>query len=202
MPRSAKPSGRRRGHRTTPARPPRERVTPAVTVTDAAGLLTPAESAWFARRGAQLARYFPRVLAVAVTVGVPHRRLHEEAIRYRIRIRVSVPLRDLVVRRQSGEQLRTAAEEAFTAARRLVQDYTRRHHRPERPSNRAQRGTVARLLPYEGYGFLLGDDGSEVYFHRNAVLGDGFDDLERGAAVRFTTADGRKGLQASTVAPD
>jgi cold shock CspA family protein len=51
----------------------------------------------------------------------------------------------------------------------------------------------------EGYGFIEASDGREIYFHRNSVLGDGFDDLEVGATVTFNEEQGERGPQASTV---
>ncbi len=47
------------------------------------------------------------------------------------------------------------------------------------------------------FGYLETSDGREVYFHRNAVVGDG--PLEAGAEVRFTEEAGEKGPQASSV---
>jgi cold shock CspA family protein len=38
-----------------------------------------------------------------------------------------------------------------------------------------------------------------VYFHRNSVLDDAFDDLEVGSRVAFVEERGDKGPQASTV---
>jgi cold shock CspA family protein len=61
-------------------------------------------------------------------------------------------------------------------------------------------GQVLRLFPEEGFGFIAGPDGREIYFHRNAVLDPpGFDKLEVGARVRFAEEQGFEGPQASTV---
>jgi len=40
-----------------------------------------------------------------------------------------------------------------------------------------------------------------VYFHRNAVHGLKFEDLEDGQEVAFNVEQGNKGLQATTVNP-
>jgi cold shock CspA family protein len=58
---------------------------------------------------------------------------------------------------------------------------------------------VIRLLEGEGYGFIAADDGREIYFRRNAVLGDAFGELDIGSRVSFSTETGDKGPQASTV---
>lgn len=64
-----------------------------------------------------------------------------------------------------------------------------------------QRGVVSKLFPNEGYGFILQEGGGEVYFHRNAVHGLRFEELEDGMEVGFDVEDGRKGPQAITVNP-
>jgi cold shock CspA family protein len=62
-------------------------------------------------------------------------------------------------------------------------------------------GTIVRLFP--DYGFLVTDAGDEVYLHRNAVLGHGFDKLNAGDKVRYVVheGEGEQGVQASTVIP-
>jgi cold shock CspA family protein len=63
------------------------------------------------------------------------------------------------------------------------------------------RGVVSKVFTEEGYGFLLQDGGGEVYFHKNAVHGMKFEDLEDGIEVSFNVEDGEKGPQATTVNP-
>ena len=57
------------------------------------------------------------------------------------------------------------------------------------------------MLRDEGYGFILLDDGREVYFHRNAAHDLEFDRMEEGLEVNLNVAAGDKGLQATTVNP-
>ena len=68
-------------------------------------------------------------------------------------------------------------------------------HHEEGPGH----GQVLRLFPYEGFGFIGTDDGREVYFNENAVIGDAFERLEAGMAVRFNEEMGEKGPQATSV---
>ncbi|WP_447978336.1 cold shock domain-containing protein [Candidatus Nitrospira bockiana] len=63
------------------------------------------------------------------------------------------------------------------------------------------RGVIARVFRDEGYGFILKEDGEEVYFHRNAVHDMEFDALEEGTEVTFNVELGLKGPQATTVNP-
>ncbi|MDX2057605.1 MAG: HPF/RaiA family ribosome-associated protein [Gemmatimonadales bacterium] len=128
MPRSAKPSGRRLGHRAAPkgpiATPVRPR--PEVRIIDTAEVLGEPDRALIAREARKLSAFFDRILEIRVTVTAPHRRLHREVIAFQVRIHVKVPLDELMVRQRTDETLVTAVQEAFRAARRMVQDYVGR----------------------------------------------------------------------------
>jgi cold shock CspA family protein len=104
------------------------------------------------------------------------------------------------VTRQPQAQLLDAVQAAFKAAARRVQDRVRKVRGDVKLDRGAPRGTVIRLFPWEGYGFLVAEDGREVYFDRNSVAGDRFDRLEEGMDVRFAEVPGEQGPQASTVA--
>lgn len=60
-------------------------------------------------------------------------------------------------------------------------------------------GTVKRLVKTRGFGFIVGPDGTELFFHRSALPGMGFDQLEEGQAVEFDTEQGEKGPRAANV---
>jgi cold shock CspA family protein len=60
-------------------------------------------------------------------------------------------------------------------------------------------GIVSKVFPDRGYGFLRKEDGEVIYFHRNSVLNDEFDEAAVGTAARFVAEMGEKGLQATTV---
>jgi len=50
----------------------------------------------------------------------------------------------------------------------------------------------------KGFGFIAGDDGSEVFLHASA-LPAGTETIKPGSRVEFGIADGRKGAQALSV---
>ncbi len=60
-------------------------------------------------------------------------------------------------------------------------------------------GIVKRLVRERGFGFILGQDGVEIFFHRSAVQGDGFDMLAEGHAVEFDVESGPKGPRATNM---
>lgn len=93
-----------------------------------------------------------------------------------------------------------AVREAFRSARRGLQDYVRRRRGDVQDHVAPDTGRVVDLA--EDHGFLLTPDDREVYFHRNAVLGESaWDHLAIGDVVRFVEETGLDGPQASTVIP-
>lgn len=63
-----------------------------------------------------------------------------------------------------------------------------------------ERGVVTKLFPAEGYGFIATDDGTEVYFHKNAVRDLEFEKMD-GMSVGLNIEAGEKGPQATVVQP-
>ncbi len=60
-------------------------------------------------------------------------------------------------------------------------------------------GTVKKLVRERGFGFITGSDGVELFFHRSAVQGVGFDTLSEGQAVEFDVERGEKGPRATNM---
>jgi cold shock CspA family protein len=162
--------------------------------------LSPEEHALIHAEVEKLKRFYDGLMTCTVGVTIPNRRSTGTPVAYLVRLDLAVAGGELAITRQPKPSFREALSDAFAAGRRQLQDYARRQ-RAELPSpaEPATRGSVTRLLRYEGYGFITADDGREIYFHRNAVPNQGFDRLAEGTAVRFVEAEGREGPQASTV---
>jgi CspA family cold shock protein len=60
-------------------------------------------------------------------------------------------------------------------------------------------GTIKKLVRERGFGFILGQDGTELFFHRSALQGQGFDALAEGQAVEFEVERGDKGPRAANM---
>ena len=60
-------------------------------------------------------------------------------------------------------------------------------------------GTVKWFNDAKGYGFIKGDDGTEVFVHHSSIQAKGFRSLKEGQAVQFEVTSGPKGLQAANV---
>ena len=51
----------------------------------------------------------------------------------------------------------------------------------------------------KGYGFIVQEDGPEVFVHYSAIEGEGYKTLAEGQEVEFEIADSDKGPQATNV---
>ena len=116
---------------------------------------------------------------------------------------VTLPKRHTFTARKEEKTFEEAIRAAFFAV-----DIELRKYREKRATTEVRtapipplRGVISKLFPDEGYGFILKDGGGEVYFHRNALHGLRFDQLEDGTEVVFNVEDGEKGPQATTVNP-
>lgn len=156
------------------------------------------------REAEKLERFHDRITSCRVAIiGRSHRQRHGGL--YAVRLQITAPGEsDVMIDRNppedhAHEDAFVAVRDAFTAARRRLQDRHRRQQGKVKVHTEPPHGRVTRLFPEEGYGFLETSDGREVYFHRNALVNGDFGRLAVGAEVRFAEAEGQKGPQASTV---
>jgi CspA family cold shock protein len=63
-------------------------------------------------------------------------------------------------------------------------------------------GTINRLTPERGFGFIRGEDGKHYFFHRNELLsGLRFDELREGQRVVFEPRQAERGPRAAEINP-
>lgn len=154
------------------------------------------------RRAVKLETFFDRMSKCHVVVEEPHRR-RTQGKKFQVEIDMHVPGKELVISRNpedAKEDLHATIDMAFDDAERVLEDYARQLKPDTKTHSSPPRGVVTKIWSDRGYGFIAAeDDGHEVYFHRNSVIGERFDKLAVGTKVRFAEEDGDKGPQASTV---
>ncbi|HYQ05986.1 MAG TPA: HPF/RaiA family ribosome-associated protein [Xanthobacteraceae bacterium] len=129
-----------------------------------------------------------------------------------VRIELGIPGRkELVVshepehleRKFQRPDLRNAIHEAFRIAERQLRDLKeqreRRTKEQHHDSENQALGQVAELTPEKNQGFLITNEGSLLYFHRNAMLSGDFDQLRRGDEVYYVEDFGDTGPSATKV---
>ena len=60
-------------------------------------------------------------------------------------------------------------------------------------------GTIKRLVTEKGFGFVVGPDGNEYFFHQSACTVTRFDEMREGQTVSFDVGRGPKGPRAENV---
>src|SRR5581483_3176385 len=156
--------------------------------------LSPETEADIRERAAALRLYYDRLLGCRVTVEVPHRRRHSGVL-HTVRIDLTVPQGEIVIRRRPHEELRTAVQIAFNAARRRLQDHARRRRGAVKRHEPLATGRVAEYYPLAGYGVIETADGRTLYFDRSSVANGGFERLDVGTEVRYGTGSRRSGSE-------
>ncbi len=61
------------------------------------------------------------------------------------------------------------------------------------------RGSVKKVIPEKGFGFIRSDGGRDIFFHRSAVQGRAFGRLKEGTPVEFDVESTNKGPKAISV---
>jgi len=176
---------------------------------------------WVRAAAARLETFYGQITGCRVAVEIPHRH-HRKGSAYHVRIDLTLPGRELIIKRQPNirnrvrqtgdaqvtkslevetphKNLRLAIDDAFKAAGRRLQDYARRQNGRVKTHEPPPVARVDRLLADKGYGFLVTPDERQIYFHRDSVLNGSFRRLRVGTLVSFVEEQGEKGPQASTV---
>ena len=167
---------------------------------------SPAVEAKIRERARELEQFFDRIVSCRVVVESPNRHRHGDL--YHIRVDLKVPGNEIVVKRDppehhAHEDIYVAVRDSFDAVRRQLEDHVRRQRGDVKAHDVPSHGHIASLIAERDYGFINASDGTEVYFHRNAVANGGFEKLRVGDEVRFSlhSGEGEKGPQASAVVP-
>jgi len=151
----------------------------------------------------KLERFYDQIIACHVVIEAPHKRHHQGKL-YSVHLDITVPQGKVVVSHDpqdnhAHEDVYVALRDAFNAAYRQLEDYQRRQRGDTKLHPQPDHGEVVSLMPKEKHGFIRTPDGRELYFHKNSVLDDAFDQLELGSEVRFDEETGEKGPQASSI---
>ena len=67
------------------------------------------------------------------------------------------------------------------------------------PSGPRVKGRIKKLVRERGFGFVRGDDGKEVFFHRSGLGATDYDSLSEGDIVEYVVQEGPRGARAENV---
>lgn len=152
----------------------------------------------------KLEQFFGRITSCQVTIEAPGHHKKQGGL-YSLHLHLSLPDgREVVATRhppkqQAHEDPYVTIRDSFAAARRQLQDQARKLEGKVKHHEETPIAIVKEIVPERDFGFLLTVDEREIYFHRNSVLNDQFDNLLPGMGVSFSEEEGDKGPRASTV---
>ena len=135
-------------------------------------------------RAEWLERYHPRITGCHVVVEIPHKHKHQGNL-FNVRLDLKVPGNEIVLSRDLREDVYLALREVFDSARRRLEDHGRRQRGAVKAHDEPLTGTVVRLFPEAGYGFVESGDADEYYFGADNVVAPGFERLKVGDHVHF-----------------
>ena len=61
------------------------------------------------------------------------------------------------------------------------------------------RGRIKKMVRDRGFGFIRGEDGKEVFFHRSGMNGSEYDSMNEGDSVEYVIQEGPRGARAEHV---
>lgn len=67
------------------------------------------------------------------------------------------------------------------------------------PTGPKCRGKIKKMVRDRGFGFIRGDDGKEVFFHRSGLNAADYDSLSEGDTVEYVVQEGPRGARAENV---
>lgn len=166
---------------------------------------SPAVEARIREKAKKLERFHDHIMSCRVVVEAPHTH-HQQGNLFQVRLDIKVPGKELAITQhhrkdQAHEDVYVAIRDAFNAAARRLEEYSRIERGEVKTREVPPEGRVVSLDPDLDCGQIETPDGELIYFHRNSVLGSGYESLDVGSEVRFSEEMGDNGLQASTVHP-
>lgn len=153
-----------------------------------------------------LNKFYDRLISCEVVIQAPHQHSRKGKL-FSVTVEMRVPGGPPLVagrlrhNEHGHEDAYVAIRDTFDAARRMLQAHAAKLRGDVKIHEIPPHGTVSWLAQNDRYGFIDSSDGTEVYFHENALVDTPFDRLKPGDEVWFAMheAEGAKGPQASTV---
>jgi cold shock CspA family protein/ribosome-associated translation inhibitor RaiA len=154
----------------------------------------------------KLEKIHDRIIGCRVAVEKQHRQ-HRTGNVFDVKIELRLPGGDVVVSREphrahekyAQPSVQTSVRDAFAAAERQLKEFKEQQRGEVQVHEVPFQGQVSQLYPDAEHGFILTNEGTQLYFHRNSLMNVEFDDLRRGDPVQYVAADGDTGPTAKKV---
>lgn len=152
----------------------------------------------------ELEQRFSHIMSCRVSVNFTSHRGNLGKL-FEIHIVLTLPGKDISVSKASGhdhahEDVYVAIRDAFSSALRMLDNRVEQMH-DHRATNitLTMSGVVKRLFEEQGYGFIVTDDGKDVYFNKDSLTKSNWRELSVDQPVQFKQHEGDKGLYAMQI---
>jgi ribosomal subunit interface protein len=150
------------------------------------------------KKAQKLTQFYQRINSCRIVLTIPQKHKHQGKL-FCLSIDLTVPGKELAISHKLDEDVYVAIRDAFKAAERKLESYARRRRGEVKTHEVGDRGVIKRLFVDDGYGFIEGNDGKELYFSDSNVCSSNFSQLKIGDKVEFLTSIANDGLQANRV---
>jgi len=89
--------------------------------------------------------------------------------------------------------------ERYSGPRRGGRRPARRASPTQAATGPKSRGRIKKMVRERGFGFIRGEDGKEVFFHRSGLNAGDYDGLNEGDLVEYVIQEGPRGARAENV---
>ncbi len=159
---------------------------------------SPALETHIRKKAHKLSQYYQRINSCRVCIHLAQKHKHQGKL-FSVSIDLTVPGKELAVKRKLDEDVYIAIRDAFKALIRQLECYADKQRGEVKSHETTYRGYVKRLFFEDGYGFIESTDGNEFYFSLTNVSYPSFDQLTIGDMVEFTGVPIGSGFQAQHV---
>lgn len=144
-----------------------------------------------------------QLMSCHVVISKPHRK-QQHGNTYQVKVRLHMAGKQIIIDKDPGknhahEDVYVAIRDAFLAAKRKVEEFSRIREGRVKERVRPMHAKVLRIIPGDECGFLISEDRREIYFHKNALINEHFDNLKVGQEVRFSEMMGENGPQITSM---
>jgi len=149
-------------------------------------------------KAAKLEEFHARIISCRVTVE-ELRKHHHQGRHFQVSVDVRVPGKDVIANRAHDEDVYVALRDAFDSAKRQLEEIARLKRGDVKIHEVPQHGKIVRLFAEDQCGFIVTEDGHEVYFSSANVVHPPFEQLNVGDEVQFLEEMAAEGVQAHRV---
>ncbi|MCH2534848.1 MAG: HPF/RaiA family ribosome-associated protein [Bdellovibrionales bacterium] len=144
---------------------------------------------------------YDRVISCDVVISIPHKSSNKPF--YHIKINLFLPGEDILVTREAEvdndhTNIHRAMHDAFQQLIRQLKLKLEKIRQID-VRNIPPHAKITKIFFDEGYGFIETINRREIYFHKNSLVGEKFENLQIGEEVRFNEEQGFKGPQVTSM---